>query len=80
MDLKTKVYQMFILSPQGVDFDSEVQLCNALKNGLGGVIYFTKNIQSIEQTKTLSDKILNIAKIKPFISIDQEGGRVERTP
>ena len=79
MDLKTKVYQMFILSPQGVDFDSEVQLCNALKNGLGGVIYFTKNIQSIEQTKTLSDKIANIAKIKPFISIDQEGGRVERT-
>ena len=65
------VYQMFILGVQNID--------ESLKKGLGGVIFFTKDIQSEKSLKE------NIAKIKsnsiypPFISIDQEGGRVERT-
>ena len=49
-----------------------------LKKGLGGVIFFTKDITSEQE---LVNKIKNIksqALIPPFISIDQEGGRVER--
>ena len=79
MNLKNKFYQMFMLAPQGDNFSDEVNLKLALKNGLGGVIFFTKNIISIEQTKTLVDRIKNTALITPFIGIDQEGGRVERT-
>lgn len=65
------VYQMFILGLENVDL--------ALSKGLGGVIFFSKDIktesQLIESIKLLKEKAI----IPPFISIDQEGGRVERT-
>lgn len=65
------VYQMFIL---GVD-NAE----NALSKGLGGVIFFAKDINSEEELKEKIRRIKKQAIIPPFISIDQEGGRVERT-
>lgn len=73
VDLKEKLYQMFILGTEGGYLDE------ALKNGIGGVIFFTKDIQSAEQFKTLITNIKQKCKTKPFLSIDQEGGRVERT-
>lgn len=79
MDLRAKVYQMFILSPSSTELLGGGNLEQALQNGLGGVIYFTKNIISKAQTYKLSMKIKDAALISPFISIDQEGGRVERT-
>ena len=65
------VYQMFILGVQNVE--------KALTKGLGGVIFFSKDILS---EKSLKEKIAEIklnSIYPPFISIDQEGGRVERT-
>ncbi len=73
MDLKTKLYQMFILGTEG---DGYIQ---ALEKGLGGMIFFTKDIQSKDQFKNLVSEIKSKALIPPFLSIDQEGGRVERT-
>ena len=72
-DLKTKLYQMFILGTDGNGYQT------ALEKGLGGIIFFTKDIQTPEQFKLLIKKIKSMAKIPPFLSIDQEGGRVERT-
>lgn len=66
------IYQMFILGT-GDALDS------ALAKGLGGVIFFTKDIQTKEQFQTLIEDIKSKAMIPPFLSIDQEGGRVERT-
>ena len=44
-----------------------------------GVILFSRNIESIKQTKTLTDNIKKIFKDKKYpILIDQEGGRVNR--
>ena len=54
-------------------------LSEALSKGLGGVIYFTRDIQTKEQFKDLIRKHKEQATIPPFLSIDQEGGRVERT-
>lgn len=51
----------------------------ALSKGLGGVIFFTKDIQSRDQFKNLIAEIKQKSLIPPFLSIDQEGGRVERT-
>ena len=49
------------------------------KNKPWGVILFSRNIRSINQTKTLTDNIKNIFKDKNYpILIDQEGGRVNR--
>lgn len=79
MDFRNKFYQMFVLSPDALSLKEGGNLDNALKSGLGGVIFFTKNIASIEQTKNFTDKIKQNALIPPFIGIDEEGGRVERT-
>ena len=73
VDLKTKLYQMFIIGIEGDGYKL------ALSKGLGGVIFFTKDIQSIKQFKDLITEIKGTAIIPPFLSIDQEGGRVERT-
>ena len=72
-DLKTKLYQMFILGTDGGEYE------RALSNGLGGMIFFTKDIQSPEQFRKLISGIKSKSMIPPFLSIDQEGGRVERT-
>ena len=69
--MKNLVWQKFILGTGNLD--------KALKNGLGGVIFFTKDIQSEKQFKDLINNIKSTAKHKLFLSIDQEGGRVERT-
>ncbi len=72
-DLKTKLYQMFILGTEGGGYEK------ALSKGLGGMIFFTKDIQNAEQFRHLISSIKSKAIIPPFLSIDQEGGRVERT-
>lgn len=66
------IYQMFILG-----FGTELE--RALGKGLGGVIFFTKDILSEEDFKNKIVEIKNKSLINPFLSIDQEGGRVERT-
>lgn len=72
-NLKTKLYQMFILGLDGGGYKG------VLNQGLGGVIFFSKDIQSAEQFKNLTAEIKSQSLITPFLSIDQEGGRVERT-
>ena len=66
------VYQMFILGT-GECLDE------SLKKGVGGVIFFTRDIQSADQFKNLVSEIKSKSKEPLFLSIDQEGGRVERT-
>lgn len=73
MNLKQKLYQMFILGLDGGGYKK------ALKEGLGGIIFFSKDIQSKNRFKSLIDDIKSEALVLPFLSIDQEGGRVERT-
>ena len=65
------VWQLFILGTGNLN--------KALEKGLGGVIFFTKDIQSESQFKVLISQIKSKALVSPFLSIDQEGGRVERT-
>lgn len=69
--ISEKVYQMFILGSGNLDY--------ALKKGAGGVIFFKDDILSETQFKDLIKEIKIKSKITPFLSIDQEGGRVERT-
>lgn len=80
MDIKTQLYQMFILGLDGENLDNNRNLVQALRDNLGGVIFFTQNIQTTTQFKKLIDDIKRECPIyTPFLSIDQEGGRVERT-
>ncbi|MCD8377914.1 MAG: hypothetical protein LUB59_03905 [Candidatus Gastranaerophilales bacterium] len=70
MELK-KVYQMFILGVGNLEY--------VLKNDPGGVIFFSDDILSTEQFISLIENIKSKVKIPLFLTIDQEGGRVERT-
>lgn len=79
MEIKNKIYQMFILGLEGETLANNSNLTDALNNNLGGVIFFTQNIKTIDQFKKLIKDIKNKATTPPFLSIDQEGGRVERT-
>ena len=65
------VWQMFILGCENLD--------KALKKGLGGAIFFSKDITSETELNSKIKEIKSKALISPFIAIDQEGGRVERT-
>ncbi len=70
--IKQLIYQKFILGTgEGLD--------KALESGLGGVIFFTRDIKSAGQFKNLINEIKAKTKYPIFLSIDQEGGRVERT-
>lgn len=80
MNLKEKISQMFIMGFSGTSLTSEnINIQNLIKNGLGGVIYFAENIESYNQIRNLSEELQALSEIPLFISIDQEGGRVERT-
>lgn len=73
MNIRKALYQMFIIGTEGNGYKS------ALNCGLGGVIFFTHDIKTSEQFKDLISECKEQAVIPPFLSIDQEGGRVERT-
>ncbi|MBB5033572.1 glycoside hydrolase family 3 protein [Prosthecobacter vanneervenii] len=44
----------------------------------GGFILFGRNIQSPQQLRKLIDDLRDLSDVEPFITIDQEGGRVSR--
>lgn len=81
LSLEQKVHQMFILGYEEENPLACSYFMQALKSGLGGVIFFTRNIVEKENFKNAVQIIKDHAlKNYPlFLSIDQEGGRVERT-
>lgn len=79
LTIEQKIHQMFILGYEGENPLSCPNFVNALKSGLGGVIFFTQNIFEKEKFKNAVELIKENSLIPPFLSIDQEGGRVERT-
>lgn len=79
LTLNQKIKQLFIAGFEGENPDNCEIFQKLLKEGLGGVIFFTQNIKSKNQFKQIIDSIKEKALVPPFLSIDQEGGRVERT-
>lgn len=79
LSLKQKLNQLFIAGFEGDNLNKCKPFQELLKEGLGGVIFFTQNITSVNQFKNIIKEIKSNALIPPFLSIDQEGGRVERT-
>ncbi|MEI7474679.1 MAG: glycoside hydrolase family 3 N-terminal domain-containing protein [bacterium] len=78
LSLRQKINQMFILGFEETSIKENSNIVNLLKNSLGGVILFAKNIESYEQCAELNRQILSYSDITPFISVDQEGGLVDR--
>lgn len=80
LTLRQKIAQMFIMGFSGTELTSDNKNIKiAVEHGLGGIIFFAENIKSNNQLKKLIENLNSFAQIPLFMSIDQEGGLVERT-
>ena len=86
-EVEKMIAKMVVLGFNGTSIDKNSQVFKDIEFGLGGVILFdkdpndktkVKNIQSKEQLKKLNEQLQNISNRKLLISIDQEGGIVQR--
>ncbi|WP_088040562.1 beta-N-acetylhexosaminidase [Bacillus sp. EAC] len=81
LTLKEKIGQMIIA---GFDGTTSINASDLIKNyKLGGFIFFGTNIKSPSQLVNLTNDIKTLNKtnkVPLFISVDQEGGRVNRMP
>lgn len=77
MTLEEKIGQMLIVSYRSSEADDNlVNILNEVKPG--GFILFSENFESYEQAKKMIDTINSTSDIPMFMSVDQEGGRVQR--
>ena len=86
-EIEKMISKMVILGFSGESINPNDEIYKNVKSGLGGVILFdkdpndkqkVKNVRNKEQLKTLTSQLQAISKQKLLISIDQEGGIVQR--
>ncbi|WP_418180507.1 glycoside hydrolase family 3 N-terminal domain-containing protein [Aliarcobacter lanthieri] len=86
-DIEKMIAKMVVLGFSGESISKNSQIYKDIEFGLGGVILFdkdpndktkVKNIRNKEQLKKLNNELQSISKQKLLISIDQEGGVVQR--
>ncbi|GGF88055.1 beta-N-acetylhexosaminidase [Paenibacillus aceti] len=79
--LEQKIGQLFICGFQSLAPDEQITTLTG-KYHVGGVVYFRRNIESVQQLAALSRDLQKLPRshsdIPLFISIDQEGGMVAR--
>ncbi len=75
LTLEEKIAQMLIISINETKMSEK--LISELKS-VGGVILFSKNITTYDNTVNFIKDIKSTAKIPMFISVDEEGGTVQR--
>jgi len=78
MSLKEKIGQMIIISYEKEYTDELDNILKVVKPG--GFIVFPQNISTYDGTVEYISKVKSTADIPMIISIDQEGGRVNRMP
>ncbi len=80
MTLRKQIGQLFMLGFDGVTVSAD--LAAFIKEYTpGGVILFSRNLESVEQIVDLTNDLQACSPHSPLlISIDQEGGRVSRLP
>lgn len=77
LSIERKIGQMFIIGLPGTRLDTATsELLNDIDPG--GVCLFARNIKEAKQVRDLNDAINSRTSIPPMISIDQEGGLVDR--
>lgn len=83
MTTDEKLYQLFFVTPEeltgeetSTDGEKAAEALGALP--VGGIIYFSDNLISKEQTEDMLEKTAVASEIPLFLGIDEEGGRVSR--
>ena len=79
MTLEEKIGQMVMIGVYGTELNDDI--IYSLNNfHFGGIIFFDRNLESVEQSKKFANDIEAAAnqKVPLFFAIDEEGGRVAR--
>ena len=77
LSLEEKIGQMMFIGVHGTKMDADIKfMLDAYK--VGGIIYFDRNMDTLEQVRNFSAELQANSKIPLFISLDEEGGRVSR--
>ncbi|RTE03557.1 beta-N-acetylhexosaminidase [Paenibacillus whitsoniae] len=81
MTLREKIGQMLLCGFEGTASTERVKEL-IQEHHVGGVIYFARNVENIEQVAALSNEVQQLAAASDtwplWVSIDQEGGMVAR--
>jgi beta-N-acetylhexosaminidase len=77
LSLEKKVGQLFFVGLPSSEIDEKTRDFLEELNP-GGICLFARNIKTLEQTRDLLEKIREILPIEPILSLDQEGGFVDR--
>lgn len=77
LPLEKKIGQLFFIGLPGADLD---QPTRALIDDVspGGICLFTRNIREATQARQLLDGLSDCLPVVPLLSVDQEGGLVDR--
>ncbi len=88
LDLKRKVYQLFIITPEALTGNPQVVAFGELsqqciqEKPVGGLVYFSPNLENRDQAKTMlhdtQDFTQARTKVGLFMAVDEEGGTVAR--
>ncbi len=84
MPLEDKVAGLFIVTPESITgVSTAIKAGDGTREALakyavGGIVYFSKNIQSEEQLREMLDNTLLYTKYPLFLAVDEEGGSVSR--
>ena len=77
LPLKERIGQLFFIGIPGPEADEATrELLDEINPG--GICLFARNIREADQTRQLLDDIRDLTAVTPFLSIDQEGGLVDR--
>src|SRR5690625_1386862 len=77
--LEEKVGQLFMVGFNGLEPNGDI-INLITKYHVGGICYFSRNLKTPKQVHKLSTELQSYANIKTplFLSIDQEGGMINR--
>jgi beta-N-acetylhexosaminidase len=77
LTVEQKIGQLFFIGIPGPSIDDETaELLETVKPG--GVCLFARNIKELRQTRDLLDSLSSFLTVPPLLSLDQEGGLVDR--
>jgi beta-N-acetylhexosaminidase len=77
LPIQKKIGQMFFVGISGPELD-EATLSLLRRIRPGGVCLFARNIREAVQTRSLLEEVKGESEVIPFLSLDQEGGLVDR--
>jgi beta-N-acetylhexosaminidase len=77
LSIEQKIGQLFFIGLPGAEIDTDARrLLEEISPG--GVCLFSRNVRRVEQVRQLTDDLREILPIEPIVSLDQEGGLVDR--